>query len=77
MATADTQARPVTETPPGPVEEIAQAYLRTASGDPGLALRRAIADALADLREAERRERARSRLISRGYVRRALAGAEA
>ncbi|QRE75511.1 hypothetical protein [Methylobacterium aquaticum] len=52
-----------------PVEAIAAAYLSQTSGDPALALRCAITDALADLLEAERRTRERSRLISRGYVR--------
>lgn len=54
------------------VEDIAQAYLRTTHGDLSLALRSAIADALADLVEAERRCNERNRLISRGYVRSAL-----
>lgn len=53
----------------GPVEAIARAYLATTHGDAGIALRCAITDALADLLEAERRARANSRLISRGYVR--------
>lgn len=57
--------------PACPVEEIAQAYLVTAHGDAGLALRCAITDALSDLMEAERRARENSRLISRGYVRNA------
>lgn len=52
-----------------PVEAIAAAYLSQTSGDPVLALRCAITDALADLLEAERRTRERSRLISRGYIR--------
>ncbi|KMO43850.1 hypothetical protein VQ03_06275 [Methylobacterium tarhaniae] len=51
------------------VETIAVAYLAAADGDAGIALRRAITDALADLGEAERRTRQRDRLISRGYVR--------
>ncbi|GJD48923.1 hypothetical protein OPKNFCMD_1649 [Methylobacterium crusticola] len=51
------------------VEAIAAAYLTAAQGDSGIALRQAIADALADLGEAERRTRQRDRLISRGYVR--------
>ncbi len=55
-----------------PVEEIARAYLATAEGDAGIALRCAITDALADLLEAERRARENSRLISRGYVRVAM-----
>ena len=55
-----------------PVELIARAYLVTAQGDLELALRSAIADALADLLEAERRGRRQDRLISRGYVRAAL-----
>ena len=55
-----------------PVEAIVTAYLETAHGDAGLALRCAVTDALADLMEAERRIRAHSRLISRGYVRSAL-----
>lgn len=57
--------------PACPVEEIAQAYITTAHGDAGLALRCAITDALSDLMEAERRARENSRLISRGYVRNA------
>ena len=44
------------------VEEIASAYLIQADGNPSLALRRAIRDALADLSDMER-------LVSRGYVR--------
>ena len=52
-----------------PVEAIAAAYLSQTSGDPELALRCAITDALADLLEAERRTRERSRFMSRGYVR--------
>jgi hypothetical protein len=44
------------------VEEIAAAYLIQADGNPSLALRRAVRDALADLSEMER-------LVSRGYVR--------
>ncbi|MBP2493062.1 hypothetical protein ABID82_001858 [Methylobacterium sp. PvP062] len=52
-----------------PVEAISSAYLGFAGGDAGIALRCAIADALSDLMEAERRTRERSRLISRGYVR--------
>lgn len=56
-----------------PVEAISAAYLGSSGGDAGIALRCAIADALSDLLEAERRTRERSRLISRGYVREALA----
>ncbi|WP_457103961.1 hypothetical protein [Methylobacterium sp. P5_C11] len=52
-----------------PVEAISTAYLGFAGGDAGIALRCAIADALSDLMEAERRTRERSRLISRGYIR--------
>lgn len=52
-----------------PVEAISAAYLGFAGGDAAIALRCAIADALSDLMEAERRTRERSRLISRGYVR--------
>ncbi|GJE02677.1 MULTISPECIES: hypothetical protein [Methylobacterium] len=55
--------------PAGPVEAIAAAYLQITEGDAGLALKCAITDALADLLEAERRTRQRSRLISKGYVR--------
>ncbi|TGD96266.1 hypothetical protein [Methylobacterium nonmethylotrophicum] len=58
------------------VETIAAAYLMAAGGDAALALRRAIADALADLGEAERRTRQRDRLISRGYVRAGPVGGE-
>ena len=56
----------------GPVEDIARAYLIIAQGDAEAALYAAIADALADLCEAERRTRCQDRLISRGYVRAAL-----
>jgi hypothetical protein len=41
----------------------------TTEGDEGQALRIAITDALSDLMDADRRARAQSRLISRGYVR--------
>lgn len=58
-----------------PVEAIVQAYLTTTDGDAGLALRCAVTDAMADLLEAERRTRGSSRLISRGYVRGAVAHA--
>ncbi|CAM2838060.1 hypothetical protein JHFBIEKO_2072 [Methylobacterium mesophilicum] len=54
-----------------PVDAISRAYLGFAGGDAGIALRCAIADALSDLMDAERRTRERSRLISRGYVREA------
>ena len=47
-----------------PIEAISAAYLGFAGGDAGIALRCAIADALSDLMEAERRTRERSRLIS-------------
>ena len=50
-------------------EAIASAYLTEAQGDPSLALRRAVCDALADLLEMERRARRAERLISRGFVR--------
>ena len=52
-----------------PVDAISLAYLGFADGDAGIALRCAIADALSDLMDAERRTRERSRLISRGYIR--------
>jgi len=64
---------PRDETPPPasscPIETIAQAYLVTTEGDEGQALRIAITDAFSDLMDADRRARAQSRLISRGYVR--------
>ena len=53
-------------------EAIALAYHRAARGDAWTALVRAIEDALADLAEAERRTLRRDRLISHGYVRRAV-----
>ncbi|KQO67154.1 hypothetical protein [Methylobacterium sp. Leaf89] len=52
-----------------PAEAIVAAYLEEAGGDAVLALRRAVADALTDLCEAERRTLRRDRLISHGYVR--------
>ena len=51
------------------VEEIASAYLIQAGGNPSVALRRAIDDALADSFEAERRTGRAEKLISRGFVR--------
>lgn len=66
MAPRDQTQPPV---PSCPIEAIAQAYLVTTEGNEGQALRIAITDALADLMEADRRARAQSRLISRGYVR--------
>ncbi|ACA20312.1 hypothetical protein M446_6035 [Methylobacterium sp. 4-46] len=51
------------------LDAVTAAYLREAGGDPCAALRRAVADALAALDEAERQRAARERLISRGYVR--------
>jgi len=51
------------------VEAIASAYLIEAGGDLAVALRKAIADGLADLAEMERRTRQAERLVSRGYVR--------
>ena len=68
-----TQARAAQQDHACPVDTISRAYLSLADGDPGIALRCAIADALSDLMEAERRTRERSRLISRGYVREAPA----
>ncbi|ACL62220.1 hypothetical protein Mnod_7483 [Methylobacterium nodulans ORS 2060] len=50
------------------VEAIAAAYLAITAGDPSLALRMAIADALADRMEAERRTQRRDRLLQ-GFVR--------
>ncbi|MCJ2137894.1 hypothetical protein MKK69_28260 [Methylobacterium sp. J-026] len=67
-----TAASPARDAHACPVEAISAAYLGFAGGDAGIALRCAIADALSDLMEAERRTRERSRLISRGYVREAF-----
>jgi len=50
-------------------ETIALAYHRAARGDAWSALVAAIADALIDLDEAERRAAQQGRLISRGYAR--------
>ena len=51
------------------VEEIASAYLELAEGNPSVALRTAIGDAVADFLELERRTRCAERLVSRGFVR--------
>ena len=59
------------------VEVIAAAYLDNADGDAGKALREVIADALADLCEAERRTRQVERLVSKGYARGRIAEAAA
>ncbi|SFL80196.1 hypothetical protein [Methylobacterium pseudosasicola] len=66
-----TQAIAAQKDPGCPVDAISRAYLGFAGGDAGIALRCAIADALSDLMDAERRTRERSRLISRGYIREA------
>ncbi|MCJ2139731.1 hypothetical protein [Methylobacterium sp. E-066] len=70
-----TQALAVQKDHGCPVDAISRAYLGFAGGDAGIALRCAIADALSDLMDAERRTRERSRLISRGYIREAPATA--
>ncbi|AWN36537.1 hypothetical protein [Methylobacterium radiodurans] len=57
------------ETPSSKAERIASAYARAAGGDTWAALVQAVADALTDLAEAERRYLRRDWLISRGYVR--------
>jgi hypothetical protein len=51
------------------VETIASNYLAESRGDPYLAIRCIIADALADLLELERKSRQAERLVSRGFVR--------
>src|SRR3954447_21041730 len=51
------------------IEEIASAYLIEADGDPALALRQAIGDALAALMDMEVRAHRAEWLISRGFVR--------
>ena len=61
---------------PSPVEAIAAAYVHEAGGDPEEALRAAIADALADLTEWERRTRRAERLVSRGYARGLIEGGD-
>jgi hypothetical protein len=53
----------------GDVDTIVSAYVAEAGGDPWLALRRVVIDALADLLELERRSLRAERLTSRGYVR--------
>ena len=57
------------------VEEIASTYLREADENPSLALWKAIADAVADFLEMERRTRCAERLVSRGFGR-GMAGRE-
>ncbi|MCE4226194.1 hypothetical protein HCU64_20805 [Methylobacterium sp. C25] len=54
---------------PSEADAIVDAYLAKAGGNPGLALRLVIRDALADLCEAERREGERQRLVSYGFAR--------
>lgn len=56
--------RPLTE-----AEQIARAYAAAAQNDPWAALVQVIADALADMDEAERQSAQQRRLISRGYIR--------
>jgi hypothetical protein len=62
---------------PSPVDAIVAAYVHEAGGDPEEALRAAIADALADLTEWERRTRRAERLVSRGYARGRIEGGDA
>ncbi len=62
--------------PTSPVETIAEAYVREADGDSERALRAAIADALADLTEWERRTRRAERLVSRGFARGRVGGGD-
>ncbi len=57
----------------GDVETIVSTYVAESGGDPWMALRLVVGDALADLLEMERRSRRVERLISRGYVRRSVA----
>ena len=75
LPTESPRGRPASERvstgPSCPVEDIARAYLVSTQGDAEIALRCAITDARSDLMEAERKARENSRLISRGYVRRA------
>ena len=59
---------------PSHVDAIARAYVEQAGGDHERALKEAIADALADLTEVERRSVRAERLVSKGYVRGRLAG---
>jgi hypothetical protein len=72
MSEAECQLPSATNEPVGFVDEIASAYLREADENPSLALRKAIADAVADFLEMERRTRCAERLVSRGFVRRPL-----
>lgn len=51
------------------VEQIARAYAAAACNDPWAALVQVIADALADLDEAERQTTQQRHFICRGYVR--------
>jgi hypothetical protein len=69
MTSAGREQSHVAGEPVDEVETIAANYLRENGDDPNRALRRIIADALADLLEFERRSRRSDRLISRGYVR--------
>ena len=50
-------------------EQIAQAYAAAARNDPWAALAQVLADAHADMDEAERRTVQQRRLIPRGYIR--------
>ena len=65
------------EKPLSEAERIAHAYALAARGDTWAALVQAVADALADLAEAERQITQRDRLISRGYVRQCFLAPEA
>jgi hypothetical protein len=69
MSEAECQLPSATNEPVGFVDEIASAYLREADGNPSIALKKAIRDAVADFLEMERRTRCAERLVSRGFVR--------
>ena len=75
MSEAECQLPSATNEPVGFVDEIASAYLREADGNPSIALKKAIRDAVADFLEMERPTRCAERLVSRGFVRE-MAGRE-
>lgn len=54
---------------PRDVAKLASAYLARSRGDAVVALQEAITDALQEQEEAKKREIAKERCISRGYVR--------
>jgi hypothetical protein len=69
MSNAARGAALARDSEPSSVEAVARTYVDAAGGDPDIALRLAIADALATFAEMEQRALQAEGLVSRGFVR--------